>query len=143
MSATLAKSGATVQFGIGDAASPETFPVCAEVLSVSHSGTKLDVIDVSSMDSPSQTREKIGGLIDSGDVTFDLNFTTNTAATGIARLRTVMAARTTGNFKITYPGSAGVDAFAALVVQMDKDLPLDKQIVWKCKLAISGVITHT
>lgn len=135
-------SGATVTIQVGDGMSSEGFTTIAKVTGVSQTGSKLDSVDTTNMDSPNQYREKIGGLLDSGSVTFDLIYTTNVEATQ-ARLLAIMESRVAGDFKIVVPNSLGTFAFSALVVQFDLDLPLDKAIMRKLKLDITGKITRT
>ncbi|MGH9204208.1 MAG: phage tail tube protein, partial [Vicinamibacterales bacterium] len=67
-------SGFGVRFQRGDGAVPEIFATIAEATNIS--GPTLDraTLDVTSHDSANRTREYVGGLIDPGEVTFEVNW---------------------------------------------------------------------
>ena len=73
--------------GKGDSGSPEMFTTIAEVGSITGPTLTRDIIDVTNQDSAGAYREFIGGLIDPGELSFDINYiptdATQDATTGI------------------------------------------------------------
>ena len=125
----------------GDGGGPEVFTTIGEVLSISGPTESRETIDVTNMDSTGNRREKISALIDSGTVSFDMNFTGADAQQN--GLKTDMEAGTLRNFKIIMPGSARTFAFAALVTEISKEFPVDSQITASVTLEISGAVTES
>ena len=66
---------------------PPSLTLIAEVRSIDGPGLSADLIDVTNQSSPNSFREKIQGLKDGGDVTFDINYlpadSTHDATTGL------------------------------------------------------------
>ncbi len=139
--ATGAIKGIGTLMQIGDGGGPEVFTTIAEVLSISGPTESRETIDVTNMDSAGNRREKISALIDSGSVTFDMNFTGSNAQQN--QLKTDMEAGTLRNFKIIMPGTVRTFAFAALVTELSKEFPIDSQITASVTLEISGAITES
>jgi len=122
----------------GDAASPEVFATVAEVLSISWGGKKLDMTDVTNMDSVGGYEEVLPTIFRSGEITFDVNYVP-AAATQIA-LNTDYEARTKRNWKIVLPGSPtiGTWSFSGYIAELGLDLPLDKQAKRQIKIKVTG-----
>lgn len=126
---------------IGDGGSPtETFTTIAEVTEISGPSLALDVIDVTSHDSTGGWREKIGGLLDGGEVTFTINYlpsnATHNATTGLLR---DLKNRTKRNFKLVFPDAGSSTwSFTALVTSFEPSEPIDDRLTADVTLSITG-----
>ena len=59
----------------GDGAAPtEAFTTIGEVLNIGGPSLAQEVVDVTSHSSPGAFRQKVGGLLDAGEISFDINF---------------------------------------------------------------------
>src|SRR4051794_4304177 len=58
----------------GDGEEPEVFTAIANLTTVEDGGRTRNTIDVTAHDSPNQYMEFVGGLIDPGEVTVDINY---------------------------------------------------------------------
>lgn len=72
-----------------------------EVTDVDLGGDESDLIDVTHTASPGNRREYIGGLIDGGEITVELNFVPGNATHTLLRAR--LTARDTQQHQITFP----------------------------------------
>lgn len=93
---------------IGDGASPtENFTTIAELRSLKGPTIKSDVIDVTTHNTPTPFKRFISGLLDGGDVTFDLNFIPQDPTHSYsAGLLSDMLNRTRRNFRIVFPDAS-------------------------------------
>lgn len=139
--ATAAVKGIGTLLQRGDGGGPEVFTTIAEVLSITGPTETRETIDVTNMDSAGNRREKISALIDSGSVSFDMNFTGADAEQN--GLKTDMDNGTLRNFKIIMPGAVRTFDFAALVTEISKNFPVDSQITASVTLEISGDVTES
>jgi len=142
---TKARSGAGSKLKLGNGGSPESFTAVAELLTLKEGSTKIDLTDVTNLDSPSSNgliyREKITGLADGGEIDFTYNYIPS--STSQNSLRSAIDGNP-HNFRIVLPidpatgVSFGYVSFAAYVILDDHDLPIDKQMVGTGKLSITG-----
>lgn len=101
-------SNAVSAFGtllkLGDGGSPESFTTVAELRTISGPSINADAIDVTTHNTPTPFRRFIAGLLDGGDVTFELNFIpqepTHSYSAGILK---DMVNRTRRNIQIVFP----------------------------------------
>ena len=104
--ASLAVSAFGTLLKIGDGASPENFATVAELRTISGPSLSADTIDVTTHNTPTPFRRFIAGLLDGGEVTFDINFipteTTHGYSAGLLKDMTDRARR---NFQIVFPDS--------------------------------------
>lgn len=102
--ASLAVSAFGTLLKIGDGASPEVFTTVAELRTISGPTLTAETIDVTTHNTPTPFRRYISGLLDGGEVTFDINFiptdTTHGYSTGLLK---DMTDRTRRNFQIVFP----------------------------------------
>lgn len=122
----------------GDGASPEVFTDVAEIISISGPSGSASVIDTSHLGSTFV--EKLMGLPDEGQITFECNFKGgDTAQEG---LRADRAARTLRNFQITLTDSPNtVLTFAAYVLSLPFSIATNDKITQSVTLEISGQVT--
>lgn len=91
----------------GNGASPESFTTIAELKSLSGPSFQADTIDVTVHNTPTPFRRFISGLLDGGEVTFDINFipTENTHNYDYGLLHDFLQ-RSRRNYQIVFPDSA-------------------------------------
>lgn len=128
---------------IGDGAGSEVFTTIAEVKNISGPGLKLNTVEATNHDSPNKTMEVIAGLIDPGEVSFDINYqptaATHNVTTGLIR---DLKNRTKRNFQLVFPDSGSTTwAFAAFVTEFNPQEPVNNVLNAQVKLKITGLPT--
>lgn len=102
--ASLAVSAFGTLLKIGNGASPEVFTTVAELRTISGPTLTAETIDVTTHNTPTPFRRYISGLLDGGEVTFDINFIPTDATHGYSTgLLKDMTDRTRRNFQIVFP----------------------------------------
>jgi len=111
----------------------------AEVTSITGPGSSVNILAVTSMDSTAGVVEKIGGLLDEGEISFEMNYVPSNA-THIA----LLAARTSTAqaFTLTFVASTDTISFNALVSAASVSAPVDGELTLSSTLAITGVVTY-
>jgi len=139
MATTAARSGFGALLKRGDGGSPEVFTTVAEVVNIGAVETRMNLADATHMESPDQHMERIPTLLESSDISLELNYlpgdTTQT------NLRNDVMNRTLRNFQITIPGSSRVVSFSAFVSQIGPAFPHDGKMTQNVTLAPNGKIT--
>jgi len=140
MPASAAFSGYGTTFEIGNASggTSSTWIEVGEVKKIELSGDKVDLDDVTHMQSPDARREYIPTLIDDGDLSIDANFIPDDA--GQIELKTARDARSKRDFRITLPLSLGVYAAEGYVVGFTRPLFHDKGSPLSAKVKITGAL---
>lgn len=100
-----------------------------------------DVIDITTKDSANRVRERIGGLVDPGTVSFDILYDPND--TTHALLKTDLKARTVSNWKVEFGGTADFVIFPAFVIGFELQGPMDGEMSANVTLQVSGDWTDT
>jgi hypothetical protein len=135
---TGAKPGLGTQLQRDDGAG--NYSTIAEVDNIAGPSEGLDNDDATSLDSAA--REFIGTIVNSGQVTFDLNFLPGNATHQglISDLRN----KALRNFKLNFTQftPTRVFSFAALVTGFDRSAATSKKTTAKCTLKISGLVTE-
>lgn len=139
MAATAGTSGFGTLLQVGDGTSSESFTTIAEVTNISGPSESLETIDATHMESPSSYREYIPSLLDSGDISFDVNFLPgNATQTG---LRTDMQARTLRNFQMVFTDSAASQySFSAYVTGFEISAQIDDKLSASITLKVTGPV---
>src|SRR5262245_33058208 len=103
--ATKAKIGWGTQFQRGNSdGPPETFTGIAEVVNFEPASEEADDIEVSHLESPGKRKEYIRGMIETGEVSFTVNW--NPVDWSIhATLRGDLDSGTSRNWRFVLPGS--------------------------------------
>jgi len=107
----------------------------AEVTNITWPGYKRDAIEVTYMDSASQFREYIAGLMDAGEVSVEMNWVPSATDP-------ILAAMTAGvgQFKIQYAGGVNI-VFKAVVTGWSTQSPLGEKLSGTATFKLSGVPT--
>jgi len=125
----------------GDAASPEVFTAIAGVRNIGGAEMTLEALDVSDHSSEDGNKEFVGGLIDNGEVSFEMNMDlgdeTQDPATGVIF---ELNDRSLKNYQILYPDGSTA-TFAALMTAVSPQNPHEAASLMNGTLKISGVIT--
>lgn len=129
-------AGQGTQLQLGDGQSPENFSTIAEITKVGRTGSKMDLVDVTNMDSIGAYREKLATLLDAGQVAFDANYIPQDATQ--QALQGQFDGRTLSNWRIVIVGGRGTFLFKAYSTSSDFDLSVDKASTFSGKLELSG-----
>jgi predicted secreted protein len=124
----------------GDGGSPESFTTIAQVTNIGGPSLALDPIEVTCHTSTGGWKEFIGGLLDGGEVSFDINYdpvgATHNASTGLIA---DMVARTVRNFQLVFPDTGSTTwSFAALVTAFEPSEPIDDKLAASVTLKLTG-----
>jgi predicted secreted protein len=115
---------------------PDVFVEIANVTKIRPFGLKADVIDLTSMTSASEFREKTAGLKDAGQAAFDMNY--DDKAVSHIWLQTNIGVD--GVFKLTGPGTAPkVMTFNGFVQSVGPEIPHDNKMTTSAVIEISGL----
>lgn len=134
MAASVVKSGFGTQFKRGTTA-------VAEITNIKGPGLSRDPIDVTHHTSPSGWREFIGGLVDGGEVTMDLNFLPGNSTQ--SALITDMGSSTAVAYSVVFIDAPTTYSFNGLVQTFEPEAPIDSQLKASVKVKVSGVVTIT
>lgn len=125
---------------IGDGGDPESFTTIAQVLDISGPELEQRREEATSHSSPGGWVEKVGTLLDGGEVSFDLHFipthATHDATTGLIA---DMVNRTKRNFQLVFPDASNTTwAFTALVATFGSTEPVEGKLEGSVTLDITG-----
>ena len=110
----------------------------AEVVSIGGPSMSRDVIDITSHSSASNSREFISGLINSGEVTLEVNWCPGNSSQDVIR-DTDMYNENCVSYSIVWPDSdATTVTFNAYVTSFDINSPVDAQLTVSMGFQISG-----
>lgn len=125
------------------------YTTLAEVKSISFSGMKYDLADVTNMQS-SNFREWLPTLADSGDLSITGNMIPNDpteiALVGFFNTAALVfweVVLPPGGSSPAYVTSEGTFTFTAYVSSIDRSIPVDKEATITVKLKITGEISYT
>ncbi len=140
MSTTQAISAFGTLLKMGDGATPESFTTIAEITEIGGPALSLERLDATHMQSTGGWKEKIGGLLDGGEVTFSIQYVpthaTHNASTGLISR---MVAKSVDNYQLVFPDASSTTwTFAALVAGFEPDAPHDGKLTADVTLDISG-----
>lgn len=126
--------GATLE--VGDGASPEVFSAVAYVSNISVSGYSVDAVDVTTHDSANNFKEFIPGMVDGGEVSFDIVFdpdnTTHDETAG--GLKAIMDSRSIKNWKVTFADATNVWSFTGFMTSFEFEVPIEDAITASCTI---------
>lgn len=138
---TAAKSSFGTYLKIGDGATSETFATIAEVLDIKGPSMSLETEDVTSHDSTDGWVERIGTLLDGGEISFEMNWlpANVTQSYTTSGLLLDMTARTKRNFQLVVPAASSLTwTIPALVTKFEPDLKVKGVQRASITLQVSG-----
>lgn len=129
-----------IQLQIGNGGGPEVFTTIAELRDIDGPDMSMDTIDVSNQSSPGAWREKIAGLLDAGDITFDIAFVpTNATHNFSAGLLRDMTNRTRRNFRLVFPNAGATTwTIPAYVTGFSPSGPVEDALTASITLTVAG-----
>lgn len=139
MPANVAVSAFGSKLQIGDGGGSEIFTDIADVVSISGPSPDGAMIDVTHLLSPDNTREKIAGLLDPADVTFDLNFVPGLA--GHKVLMADMKSRVKRNFKLIFSDTT-TWPFTGVINGVSPELVIDQEITASVRISLTKLPTY-
>jgi len=130
-------------FEIQNETSPDAYVAFAEVISITPPSADVDQIDVTHMSSPNRYREFIDGLIDGGEMSFDINFIPgNTDDDRIFELLGLpIGTSHARNCRVSFPN--GVTwTFVGTLTGYEPDVPVDDRMTATVTFKVSGSISR-
>jgi predicted secreted protein len=114
----------------------------AEVGTITGPSQRSEFIDVTSQDSVSGYREFISGLIDPGEITFQVNYVPSN--TTHKALLADFKAKTSAAYKIVFDQVTSDPewSFSATPTAAELTAPVDGQLQLSCTLKVSGAVTY-
>jgi Lambda phage tail tube protein, TTP len=125
-----------IQIKIGDGGAPENFVTIPEVMKFKGPSLTQDLLDVTNHDSPQGAKEFIGGLLDAGELSFDINFQPTNAVH--KQVYNDLTNRVKRNFQLIYPGAIAQDTFTALIAKFDGTADEKDRLLTTITLRITG-----
>jgi predicted secreted protein len=127
--------GKGVQLKRGDGAGPEVFTAIANITNLSGPGLSRSTIDVTAHDSPDNYMEFIGGLVDPGEVSIDINYNPSVHDTLIADLEDVDPR----NYQVVFPDTAATTwGISAIMTGFEPTAPTDDKLAASLTFKVSG-----
>ncbi|MFH9957310.1 phage tail tube protein [Streptomyces roseolus] len=124
----------------GDGAGPEVFTAIAQATSISGPNLSRTTIDVTAHDSPNRHMEFVGGLINPGEVTLDINYDPDVHDVLVADLED----EEPRNYQLTFaPPITATWAFAAVMTGFQQTAPHDGKYTGSLTFQVSGKPTIT
>jgi hypothetical protein len=141
----MAASNAIAAFGtlvkLGDGAVSENFTTIAELGDIGGPSLTTDTDEVTTQASPSGHKEYIVTLIDSGEVTFNLNFIPSNATQGYSSgLIYAWRNRQTRHFQLVFPDTTQW-SFTAAITKFEEKAPVKNRLSADVTLTIVGMPT--
>ena len=124
----------------GNGASPEQFTAVAELINLGGPSLSMDTVETTHTSSTNKYREFIAGLLDAGEVTFEVNWlpadATHKEATGFLA---DMKARIVRNYQLIWP-DAGTTTWtiACLITGCEPAAPLEDRMTASITLKVTG-----
>ena len=122
-----------------------TFDAIASITSVSGPGISRDTVDVTAHDSADRYREFIGGLVDGGEVSADINWDPK-GVLGAGNATTILMGDLEDpnpvSYEIAFPDGSKFAA-ALLITGFEPDAPHDDKLTASLSFKVSGKPTFT
>jgi hypothetical protein len=113
-----------------------------QIRSISGPGVSANDVDTTTLDSSSNYRTFVCGLLDPGEVTFGTVYDSTSLIH--SRLAYYMGQKSAKTFTVYHGSSTGdTDAFSAYVKGMSREIPLDDVISCDFTLKVSGKPAYT
>ena len=125
---------------MGDGASPEVFTTIAEVTGIEVGKMSAKMLDMTNHSSEDGWAEKLPGILEAGQVSFDINFIPTATTHGLsAGLLKMLQNRTLKNYRVTFPDSPATSwTFAGYVAEFHPSAPVDGKLSAKVTIELTG-----
>jgi predicted secreted protein len=123
--------------------------VLAQIRDITGPGSEADDIDVSNTDSTNRRREFIAGMVDEGEVEFDLVYVKAQASVLKALVGGPTGTSVTDSFEIELSdrtntsGTGSVIAFGGYVKALGFEAPFEDKVTNTATIKLSGEVTFT
>lgn len=119
----------------GDGAGPEVFTAIANATNISGPNLSRNTIDVTAHDSPNRHMEFVGGLINPGEVSIDINYDPDIHDTLVEDLED----EDPRNYQMVFPAPITATwAFAAVMTGFQQTAPFDNKLTATLTFQVSG-----
>jgi len=126
--------------GHGTTLAGATNGTIGNIISVSGPDQSRDSIDISTMDSTTKWREFIPGMLDAGEITFDVNYDGSDG--GNANVLSGAIAEATEAWTITFPDTSTWVA-SGFITGLGHAIPFDDKITQSVTIKFTGVPVYT
>jgi Lambda phage tail tube protein, TTP len=144
MAASEADIGYGSKFAIESDNSPNVYTELAEIFNITPPSMTVDQIDVTHMQSPLRRREFVGGLIDPGECSFEMNYVPGSVSD--VRLNELLdlpvGESRRRSCRITYP-NAVTHTFDAELTGYEPTIPTDDKMSATVTFKVTGAVTRT
>jgi predicted secreted protein len=120
-----------------------TLTELAEITAISLPNSQVEDVDVTHFQSPNRRREYVGGLIDDGEGTFEMNL--NPGSTTDALIRAALSAGDARPYKIVIPDSPSGTweiTGSCVVKGYERNVPIDDRMTATMTVRFSGAATE-
>lgn len=135
---TAAMIGLGITLEMADLVSPGDFVTIAEVFNVNPPSQVDDVVEATHYGSPNRRREYIPGLVESGEVSFDMNYVPGSAsdvlinaAQGVEKV-----------LRLTFPNGVSM-VFNGIRQGYEKNAPLDDRLTATVTFRVTGDVDQS
>lgn len=122
-----------------DMAGTPVFSPIANVTNVSGPEIERDTHDVTAHDSSNSYREFVGGLLNAGEVSLEVNYDPREHDTLISDMEDTTAR----DYKLAFPGTLGEWAFKAFMSGFSQEAPVDDKLAAELTFKVTGKPTVT
>jgi len=110
------------------------------IISISGPEQARDSVDKSTMDSTAKWREFIPGMLDGGEISFDVNYDGTTIA---SLLNSCLAATAALEVIVTFADGTSAWTCDAFMTKLGHAIPFDDKITQSVTIKAAGTPTHT
>ena len=114
--------------------------VIGNIVSISGPDQSRDSIDISTMDSTDKWREFTTGMLDAGEITFDLNY--DGAAVGTANDLNTAFTAVASTILVTLPDTSSFSA-SGFITALGTAIPFDDKVSQSVTVKLTGAMTFT
>lgn len=135
---TAAMIGLGITLEMADIVTPTAFTTIAEVFNCNPPSQVDDVVEATHYSSPNRRREYIPGLVESGEVSFDMNYVPGSAsdvlinaAQGVEKV-----------LRLTFPNGVS-QVFNAVRQGYEKNAPIDDRMTATVTFRVTGAVSQS
>lgn len=129
--------GLGTQLQVGDGESPENFTTICEVRSLDGPTLTTDILDVTNHCSQGGVREFKAGLIDPGEISFEMAYVPGDPAH--EQLLSDQVARRIRNYRIVWPVNIRTFGFQGIITGLPFTFPIDEVVTASVTVKLTGL----
>lgn len=121
----------------------DTWVTVGEVIDVTPPSVSKDTIDTTHHGTSNGQRTFLGGLVDAGEATVEVNYDITDTGHVYLRGKALTANDSPTGFRFTYSdGASTVETFEAIVTGFEASTPIDDRVTASITLKLSGGLTY-